>query len=124
MKKILALTALALCLCLLLAGCGAQAAGGGDTAATTTTAANASPYISEEQALAAAEAHFSIKAGTEDEQTGFLISYMVMQGPTEELPRYKVAMRWLVEVNGTPSNWSTLDIVEIDAKTGAVVSEA
>ena len=117
MKKMLSLTALALCLCLLMAGCGAQAADGDDTAA------NASPYISEEQALAAAEAHFGIKAGTEDAQTGFLISYMVMQGPTEELPRYKVAMRWLVEVNGTPSNWSTLDIVEIDAKTGAVVSE-
>lgn len=120
MKKILTLTALTLSVCLLLVGCGVQAEADDTSVTTTTTTANASPYISEEQAIAIAEQHFGIKSGTVDETTGYKMAYMVTQQPTEDHPLYVVALRWLVTVDGAPSNWSTLDTVEIEAVHGGI----
>ena len=116
MKKWLSI-ALAAVLCLSLTACGAEEQPDVTESTPTTTA---SPYITEEQAIATAEAHLGIQNGAVDEKIGFTMSYMVMQSPTEDNPIYVVALRWLVTVDGVPSNWSTLDTVEIDAVHGTI----
>ena len=116
MKKWLSIALVAV-LCLSLTACGAKGTADVTESATTTTA---SPYITEEQAITAAETHFGIQNGAVDDKTGFTMSYMVMQFPAEDKPIYVVALRWLVTVDGVPSNWSTLDTVEINAVDGTI----
>ena len=116
MKKWLSIALVAV-LCLSLTACTAEKTPDVTESTTTTTA---SPYITEEQAIATAEAHLGIQNGAVDEKTGFTMSYMVMQSPTEDNPIYVVALRWLVTVDGVPANWSTLDTVEIDAVHGTI----
>ena len=116
MKKWLSIALVAM-LCLSLTACGAKETADVTESTTTTTA---SPYITEEQAITAAETHFGIQNGAVDEKTGFTMSYMVMQSPAEDKPVYVVALRWLVTVDGVPSNWSTLDTVEINAVDGTI----
>ena len=118
MKKWLSIALVAV-LCLSLTACTAKET---PDVTESTTATTASPYITEEQAIATAEAHLGIQNGAVDEKTGFTMSYMVMQSPTEDNPIYVVALRWLVTVDGVPSNWSTLDTVEIDAVHGTIVA--
>ena len=119
MKKWLSIALVAV-LCLALTACGAEEKPATTESTPTTTA---SPYIREEQAIAAAEAHFGIQNGTVDEKTGYTMAYMVMQTPTADHPTYVVALRWLVKVNGVPSNWSTLDTVEIEAVHGGILTQ-
>ena len=119
MKKIVSLLALALCFCLLLAGCGGKAGDGDNTATTTTTRG----LISEEEAIAIAEQHFGIENGSRDDKTGYLMSYRIVTPVTSGITTYRIALLWLVEVDGQASHWSTLDTVTIDAKTGAVLIE-
>lgn len=114
MKKMVSLLAIALCLCLLLVGCGADA----DTTETPDAG-----FISETKAIEIAEKHFGIKNETRDDQTGYLITYAVIQAPTDEVPQYQVALQWLVEVDGQPSHQSRLDTVTIDAVSGNVVTD-
>ena len=117
MKKWLSIALVAV-LCLSLTACTAEETP--DVTESTTTTTTASPYITEEQAITAAETHFGIQNGAVDEKTGFTMSYMVMQSPAEDKPVYVVALRWLVTVDGVPANWSTLDTVEIDAVRGTI----
>ena len=70
--------------------------------------------ISEEEAIEIAEDFLKIEGGTKDDKTGFLFSYFVFETPTEENPRYKIALRWLV----MDSHYSTVDEVYVDANTG------
>ena len=116
MKRTLLFPLLALCLCLLFSACSA-AAYTNDTAAPTPTDDG---FISEAEAIAAAEQHFGIQSGSVDQQTGFLMGYRITQTPTTKMPVYKVALQWQVTVNGEVSHWSMLDTVEIDAIHGGI----
>ena len=116
MKRTLLFPLLALCLCLLFSACSA-AAHTNDTAAPTPTDDG---FISEAEAIAAAEQHFGIQNGSVDQQTGFLMGYRITQTPTTKMPVYKVALQWQVTVNGEVSHWSMLDTVEIDAIHGGI----
>lgn len=91
------------------------------TAATTTTTA-ARTWISEDRALAIAEQHWGIRSGDRDPKTGYLMTLMVRQTPTEETPEYRIVLQWLVEVDGQPSHQSMVDDVRIDAYSGEVLS--
>lgn len=84
---------------------------------TPTTAA----FISKERAIEVASAYWKVQPGDRAEETGFLLSIAVFEEPTEENPRYRMALRWLVEdENGEPSHYSTLDTIYIDAVTEEV----
>ena len=113
-------------LCLLTAGCsllpdtsdGSSADGG----ATTTTTTATSAFISEARAVEIAEQHWSIRSGDRAPETGFIMTVTVMESPTADNPVYRMAFQWLVEVDGQPSNYSLLDTVRIDAKTGEIIN--
>lgn len=86
------------------------------TATTTTTSA----YITEQQAVDFAAQYWNIQPGDKDPDTGFMLSIHTMEAPTADDPRYRMALRWLVETEGEASHYSTLDVVYVDAYTGAV----
>ena len=83
MKKWVSLLTLALCFCLMLGGCGAQA----DTNDTTD---NTNGFISEAQAITAAEQHFGIEDGAIDEKTGYQMSYRIFVSASEQSPTYQI----------------------------------
>ena len=144
MKKWLSIVLTAL-LCVALVGCAEQEkpadststtsapAAASSAASTTSTASKpAAPshttqptvspiFITEEDALGIAALHFGIEPGTIAPETGYVMSYRVLQSPTEDDPRYKVALQWLVMVDGQPSHQSVLDFVYIDAYHGQVI---
>lgn len=74
-------------------------------------------WITEEEALELASDYWGVEAGEIDNETGFLISIMVMAYPSEEDPTYKIALREHVEGHVT-----TYDIILIDAVTGECTS--
>lgn len=78
-------------------------------------------FISKEQAIEIASKYWKIQPGDRDPDTGFVLSIHVMEEPTQENAKYRMALRWLVEVDGQPANYSTLDIINVDAITGEVL---
>lgn len=78
-------------------------------------------FISEERAIELAAKYWKIQPGDRDPDTGFMMSIHVMESPTQENAKYRMALRWLVEVNGEPANYSTLDTVNVDAVTGEIL---
>ena len=133
--------------CLLLTGCSLlpDTSGGGEdvvtttttttatttttttttTATTTTTTTSASSaFISEERALEIASSHWKIKSGDRDPKTGFMMTISPMELPTANNPEYRIALRWLVEVDGQVSHPSMLDSIRINAYTGDIVDPA
>lgn len=120
MKKTVSFAAAILCMCLLLSACRAAAYSNNTPAPTPTTTTNANGFISEDEAIAVAEAHFGIQNGSTDDKTGYLIAYRVIQCPSAELPIYKVALQWQVKAEDESAHWSTLDTVEIEAVHGGV----
>ena len=115
MKKRLCfvLAALVLVLCV---GCG----GGAEDADTTqTTKGN----LTKDEAIAAAEAHWNIKSGDRDPETGYVMSVVITNFPSEENPYYRAVLRWMVEVNGEPDHPSQLDVVLVHQVTGEIVVE-
>lgn len=84
---------------------------------------DASRYITEEEAIASAAAYFGIESGTVDDATGYVMSYRVVQTPTEEDPYYVVGLQWLVTLDGEPDHQSMLDRVSVDAVSGDVLLE-
>lgn len=92
------------------------------TTAATTTTTTARTWIGEDRALAIAEQHWGIRSGDRDPKTGYLMTLMVRQTPTEETPEYRIVLQWLVEVDGQPSHQSMVDDVRIDAYSGEVLS--
>lgn len=126
MKKWLILLALVVCLTAVMAGCGKQDAADGDTAPTTTQNPNVptkAKFISEDEAMAKAATHWNIRPGDRDPDNGYVFSLMTVETPTNDQPTYRVILRWLVEEEGEPSHYSTVDTVQIDAVTGEVQSE-
>lgn len=78
-------------------------------------------FISEERAIEIAAKYWNIQPGDRDPDTGFMMSIHVMESPTQENAKYRMALRWLVEVNGEPANYSTLDTINVDAVTGEIL---
>lgn len=74
-------------------------------------------WITEEKAIELASDYWDVEAGETDNETGFLLSIMVMEYPTEKNPTYKTALRAHVEGHVT-----TYDIILIDAVTGECTS--
>ncbi|MBQ8684270.1 MAG: hypothetical protein IJ518_07130 [Clostridia bacterium] len=106
---------------LLFSGC-TLALAGADSDPTSSDPTSAS-LISESEALEIAADHFGIEAGSYDEKTGYMMSYRVLQVATLDNPYYRVALQWMVEMDGNPSHQSMLDTVTIDALTGKVATE-
>lgn len=124
MKKRMILSSLLLCAALLLTGCGDKALS--DTAATGTTEAVTTTkraFISEEQAMALAADHWGFRPGDRDPDTDELLSMMVVEQPTEGNPVYRVLLRRSVETKGGTAQFTTIDVVAIDALTGTVLDE-
>lgn len=122
--------------CLLLTGCSLlpDTSGGGEDVVTTTTTTTitttttttttSSAFISEERALEIASSHWKIKSGDRDPKTGFMMTISPMELPTANNPEYRIALRWLVEVDGQVSHPSMLDSIRINAYTGDIVDPA
>lgn len=89
------------------------------TAATTTT--TAAQFITEAQAVAIVEQYWNIRTGDRDPKTGFMMTVSPMELPTADHPEYRIALRWLVEVDGQVSHPSMLDSIRINAYTGDIV---
>ena len=142
MKKWLSIALVAV-LCLLLAGCGVDepvtenavtttAATTTTTTATTTTITTTATaatstvtqdfLISEAEALELVQQHLGIYNGDHDPQTGFLMSWMLEESPTVEKPLYVFILRWLVETDGEPSHFSTINWLSVDAYTGTIIA--
>lgn len=79
-----------------------------DTSAESSSAVK----VSEEEAINIAQAHWNIGIGDIDDETGFPFTIEVQGLDNNE---YIVVLRWLVE----NSHWSTVDVICIDATTGA-----
>ena len=62
-----------------------------------------------------------MQSGDRDPKTGYLMSVHVMGTPTAEKAQYRMALRWLVEVDGVADHYSTLDVVIVDAITGEIL---
>ena len=106
---------------LLFSGCGSVLAGvDGDPASSDPASVR---LISESEALEIAADHFGIEAGSRDTATGYVMSYQVQQAATLDNPYSRVALQWMVELDGNPSHQSVLDTVTIDAISGKVASE-
>ena len=108
--------------CLVLSGCSLLPDTSDDNGenSTPTTTTDASPFITEEQAIAVAAQYFGIEPGTVDNDTGFVMSYRSLYPLDEENPYYVIALQWLVTIDGEPSHQSMLDSVVVDAVTGEV----
>ena len=115
MKKWLCfvLAALILVLCV---GCGGSAQ---DADTTQTTKGN----LTKDEAIAAAEAHWNIKSGDRDPATGYVMSVVITDFPSDENPYYRAALSWMVELNGEPDHPSQLDVVLVHQVTGEIVVE-
>ncbi|MBE6807210.1 MAG: hypothetical protein E7527_04270 [Ruminococcaceae bacterium] len=74
-------------------------------------------YITETRAIEIASAYWDIQPGDKDPDTGYVMSVHAMETPTEKNPYYRMALRWLVEVDGGTGNFSTLDTIYIHAVT-------
>ena len=57
---------------------------------------------------------YNIKAGDVDSETGFPYAVLPKNSNNEN---YKIALAWLVE----GKNYSTLELIEIDALTGEII---
>ena len=115
MKKWLCfvLAALMLVLCV---GCG----GGAEDANTTqTTKGN----LTKDEAIAAAEFQWVYANEILHPNTGFVMSVVISDLPSEENPYYRAVLRWMVEVDGEPSHPSQLDVVLVHQVTGEIVVE-
>ena len=55
---------------------------------------------------------------------GFMMTISPMELPTANNPEYRIALRWLVEVDGQVSHSSMLDSIRINAYTGDIVDPA
>ena len=137
MKKRLLIALVAL-LCVASVGCAKQEKPTDNTATTassavTTTAhehthASASHstqtarrFRTPDEAMAIAADYYDIQPGSVAPETGYVMSYRVMQIATPDNPKYKIGLQWLVTVDGTPSHQSVLDMVWIDAFTGEIL---
>ena len=127
MKKWMLVLTSVLCLTAVLAGCGKKDVAPDETVVITTTQNPNVPtkakFISQDEALAKAADHWGIRPGERDPDTGYLFTLMAAETPTNDRPTYLVRLCWLVEAEGEPSHYSTVDTVQIDAVTGAVQSE-
>lgn len=77
-------------------------------------------FITEKGAIALASEYWQIQPGDRDPDTGFVLSVHAMETPTDDNPKYKMALRWLVETEDGSANFSTLDVIYIDALTGEI----
>ena len=91
------------------------------TTTATTTTTTAAQFITEAQAVAIAEQYWNIRTGDRDPKTGFMMTVSPMELPTADNPEYRIALRWLVEVDGQVSHPSMLDSIRINAYTGDIV---
>lgn len=89
------------------------------TEPTETAPVQENRFLTEDEVLAIACAYWDTQPGDINSDTGFLMGIQIMDGPTEDNPQYLVALRWLVD-DGTSAWWSTLDMISVDAYTGAV----
>ena len=113
MKKWLCWLLAVLCLCALMVGCG-----GTDTINDTT---DPTP-LTKDEALAVAETHWNVKNGDRDPESGFLLTLVVTQFPTDEDPYYHIVLRRLVEADGEPSYQFRLGTIKVHSHTGEVVA--
>ena len=114
MKKWLCWLLVALCIGTLLVGCG-----GTDTTNDTT---EPTP-LTKDEALAVAETYWNVKNGDRDPESGFLLTLVVTQFPSEEDPYYRIILRQLVEADGEPSHQFQLGAIKVHNLTGEVVVE-
>lgn len=111
-----------LLLALVLSGCGSTNVSGekgnapisGTTTAPVTTTTQPT-RITEEEAVQIASDYWGVKSGDVDEKTGFPYLIMPVQSKNDNI---RIDWKWLVN-NET---YSTLDSVEIDPYTGAIVT--
>ena len=101
---------------LLTVGCGA-AADDGDTATTT------KGRLTKDDAIAAAEEFWGLHSGDRDPDTGYMLSVIVTDFPSDDDPYFRVVLRWMVEIDGEPDHPSQLDVVLVHADTGEVTVE-
>lgn len=95
-----------------------------ETTKKTTTTTTAAVFITEKKAVSIAEQYWGVKNGDIDPEMGFKMAIVPMESPTADNPTYRIALRWLVvDDDGQPSHYSTLDFVRIDAITGKVLSQ-
>lgn len=87
----------------------------------TTEPAQQSRFLTEAEIMTIACDYWQTQPGDINPDTGFVMGIQIQDGPTESNPKYVVALRWLVD-DGTTAWWSTIDIIGIDAITGAIVS--
>lgn len=111
-----------LLLALALSGCGSTNVSGekgnapiSGTTTTTVTTTTQPTRITEEEAVQIASDYWGVKSGDVDEKTGFPYLIMPVQSKNDNI---RIDWKWLVN-NET---YSTLDSVEIDPYTGAIVT--
>ncbi len=116
MKKIITFI-VTLLLILTVSGCdfSIQNSEGEPTPTATASSTNENKKITEEQAIEIASQYWGIKSGDIDEETGFPFLVMPVDSTNDN---FKIALKWLVE----NTNYSTLDIIEIDAFTGEILN--
>ena len=71
--------------------------------------------ITEEQAIEIASQYWGVKSGEKDIETGFPFLIMPVDSSNDNI---KIALKWLVD----NSNYSTIDMIEIDPNTGEIVN--
>lgn len=72
--------------------------------------------ISEERAIEIAEKHWKIKNGDVDPENGYTYALIPQYS---ESGNYLIALAWLVENH----HYSTIDVIEIDAFTGKIITQ-
>ena len=77
-------------------------------------------FITETRAIEIASKYWKIQPGDRDPDTGYVMSIIAWETPTSENPHYRMALRWLVEVEGGTGNFSTVDTIYVHAVTGEI----
>lgn len=123
MKKWLCLLLAMLMLCSV--GCGKKAASDKDDAPATT----AKGALTKDDAIAAAEAYWQVTGGEVDPATGNRVSVVVTSFPGEDDPYFRVALRHIIEGEGSDNGQqeeivdtriTQIDVVLVHSATGEI----
>lgn len=113
MKKMIAFIVVLL-LIFTVCGCDNSSTDQETTPTPTATVNTENGKITEERAIEIASEYWNVKSGDIDAETGFPFLIMPVDSTNDN---YKIALKWLVE----NTNYSTLDIIEIDSTTGEIL---